>query len=119
MSTFIHDFEVSLIQVAPKISAIDAQVRAEIEYSQDGDWQIISVLVEAYRRLSIAEHQAKVSPWTFISAPEPIEAIIRQRLEADEKGEVQEAVREQIEEDRVCAADDAADHRRDMMMEDR
>ena len=46
----------------------------------------------------------------------PIFSIIHDRLENEWRGQVQDAVCEQIAEDRECAADDRADMRRDEMM---
>ncbi len=76
--------------------------QSEIAYARNGDWWIESV--------SVGDR---------VQLPAPIElvTIICQRLEGEWFDRVQNAVNEQIEEDRASAADDYADMRRDMMRE--
>ncbi len=114
MNSFTYEFDELPLVIADGIEAAFINGTAEIEYSRVGDWWISSVSVEGFG--------ARVDGkriWPQVPAPAPLVTIICHRLENEWFGKVQDAVRNQIEEDRVCAADDWADHRRDMMMEDR
>lgn len=84
-----------------------------------------AVYVDGYRKRSLAEKAkmrgAGLVPTSFEKKLVEVERgswmfnTIASRLENEWRDEVQNAVNEAIGEDRACAADNAADYRRDVM----
>lgn len=98
---------------------------ADISYHADGEWSVSSIYVDGYRERSLVE-KAKMRgdglvPTSFEKKLVEVERgswmfnTIASRLESEWRTKVQNAVNEAIGEDRACAADDAADYRRDVM----
>lgn len=111
MQTFDYDFEeLPLVIDETGIEAAFINGRAEIEYSRDGEWQIVGISVEGFGERIDGKRQ-----WPQVPAPVALMTIIANRLENEWLPKVLDAVNEQIAEDRQYAADDAADHRRDLM----
>jgi hypothetical protein len=92
--------------------------RAVISYSRDGDWGIDAIGIDVARYDHSSSSRERKSHW--LDAGTPLYTIIYDRLEhyKNYPASIQEAAREHLEEDRVCAADDYADYRRDLRMED-
>lgn len=114
MTTFNYEFE-ELPLVIDDETGIEAAFingQAEIEYSRDGEWQITGISVEGFGERIDGKRQ-----WPQVPAPVTLMTIIAGRLENEWCGKVTDAVMEQISEDRQCAADNAADMRRDSMIE--
>lgn len=98
---------------------------ADISYRPDGEWSVSAVYVDGYRKRSLAEKAkmrgAGLVPTSFEKKLVEVERgswmfnTIASRLENEWRDEVQNAVNEAIGEDRACAADNAADYRRDVM----
>ncbi len=98
---------------------------ADISYPPDGEWSVSAIYVDGYRERSLVE-KAKmrgdgIVPTSFEKKLVEIERgswmfdTIARRLENEWRDKVQNAVNEAIGEDRACAADNAADYRRDVM----
>ncbi len=113
MQTLIFPLDEIPLVIVDGVPGAHINGQAEIAYSRNGDWWIESVTVEGDKRVDDKQTYPQLVP------PGPLVTIICQRLEGELFGQVQDHVNAQIEEDRVCAADDWADHRRDMMMGDR
>jgi hypothetical protein len=105
MNTMTFDFDELPLVLAPGVEAAFVNGRAEIEYSSDGLWEITEVSLEGYRKLSFEERADGVKPWVYIPASAHLEHLIIGRLDNEWQHKVQEAVSEQIAEDRACAAD--------------
>jgi hypothetical protein len=94
--------------------------KAEVEYDRDGDWSVGrdwgpgAVLVEGYGEVDVTTGKRQ---WPYVPAPKELADIIVHRLENEWAPRVQEAVNEMIEHDYECEADDAADAKRDRLME--
>ena len=93
---------------------------AEINYSHDGDWGVESITLDGNRRSTPAERANGASHYTYatigIDRGTNLYFRVVDGLETVQRGDVQDMVNNQIEEDRICAADDRADARRDAMM---
>ena len=89
---------------------------ASIEYDRDGEWWVTGVSVEGYQKLTLSERAAGKKPWIYVKAPTQLEDMISHRLENEWRDRVSEAVREQLEQNRVDAADARYDERRDDRM---
>ncbi len=101
---------------------------AEISYDRNGEWAVESISLEGVKKnhysleemISAQVHKRPLSYWdrkpVALDAGTPIHSIIYDRLENEWRSKVDEAVREQMEGDRISAADDRADARRDAMM---
>ncbi len=113
MNTLVYPLDELPLVIVDGVPGAFINGQAEIAYSRNGDWWIESVSVEGDKRIDGKQTSPQLSP------SGPLVTIICQRLEGEWHDKVQNAVNEQIEEDRACAADDYADMRRDMMMEDR
>ena len=95
---------------------------------RDGEWAIESIVFDGRRKIkrSIEDYMAAAAAGVFPKTYEeknveldrgtPIHSIIYDRLENEWRDQVDEAVQGQIEEDRICAADDYADARRDALL---
>lgn len=104
---------------------------ATISYSGDEEWGIEGISFDGYRRNRwtvedhwIASQTGKPLPSydrkpVTLDATSPLHGIIYHRLENEWRGKVSNAVQEQIEEDRQCAADEYADMKRDERMLER
>lgn len=101
---------------------------AEISYHRDGEWTIQSISLDGCKRLHhtvedlwVAAQTMKFLP-AFERKPVALDEgtslflTIYHRLEHEWNGAVNDAVLEQIAEDRECEADDYADMKRDEMM---
>lgn len=117
MATFTYTFEELPLVIAPRIEGALINGRAEIEYSRDGSWSIAGVEVEALRELTSFQKKCGTPKWCYLPASEAIAAIIHGRLANEWFDRVQNAVSQQIVEDREGAADDRADARRARQME--
>jgi hypothetical protein len=117
MNTFNFEFynEMPLIVIDKETTAGDVDGHAEIEYTRDGDWGIKGIYIECYRARSFNEREVDpaIAASPIVEAPEPFNAMIRDRLENGWYARVQNAVNEHIESDREDAADRQADYRRD------
>ena len=79
--------------------------RAEIEYTDDvWDFSIVSVELQGEGK-------------NYVPADGWLALAIRQRLEGELSHKVEDAIRDEIEEQREYAADQAADYRREAMWE--
>ncbi len=115
MSTFTyHIDELPLVLTNDGIEAAYVNGEATIHYGADGLWHTEAVTIDGYGPIVDGKRT-----WPQVPAPHAIAQIIIERLEGEWESRVQEAVREQVEEDRICAADDYADMKRDQCMEDR
>jgi hypothetical protein len=83
--------------------------KAELEYSRDGEWMIVSVTLDAATSVIVRGKRM----WEQVECPPVIAAIIDQRLNKEWYDRVCDAVREQIEQDRVDAAEYRAEARRE------
>jgi len=108
MNTMIFPLEELPLVMANGIPGAFINGQTEIAYARNGDWWIESVSVEGFGDRVDGQRQ-----WPMIPAPIELVTIICQRLEGEWFDRVQNAVNEQIEEDRASAADDYADMRRD------
>lgn len=95
---------------------------ADISYRADGEWSVSAIYVDGYRERSLVERAKMRGDGTrFEKKLVEIERgswmfdTIARRLENEWRDKVQNAVNEAIGEDRACAADNAADYRRDVM----
>lgn len=134
MQTFSFSFDELPLIIENGFEAGLVAGSAEISYSRDGDWSVESISFDGHRTKSVAQQDAdldealvakKPLPSRYVCKPvaldrgTPIHSIVYDRLENEWSDKVQEAVNEQIEEDRQCAADDRADMRRDERMMER
>jgi hypothetical protein len=125
--TFNYEFEELPLVIENGFEAGLITGEAEISYSRDGEWGIEGISFDGYKRTPAdvwaAELRNGRQPANYIRKPvtldatSPLHGIIYHRLENEWSGKVQEAVQEQIEEDRQCAADNAADMKREQMRE--
>ncbi len=101
---------------------------AEISYDANGEWCIEAIYFEGCKKNHYSPEEMHTAVVKKISLPfwnrknvaldatSPIHGIIYHRLENEWRVLVDNEVAEQIENDRICAADDRADARRDAMM---
>lgn len=130
-TTFTYEFDELPLVIENGFDAGLVAGSADISYSRDGEWSVESINFDGYRRkpldqfateLAAAKSAGKPVPSMFDRKPvsldttSPLHGIIYHRLENEWSDKVQEAVFEQIEEDRQCAADDYADMKRDERM---
>jgi hypothetical protein len=108
MSTFTYSFEELPLVIHNGIEAGLINGAAEIRYSRDGSWHTEAITVEGFGERDAAGKRQ----WPQVPAPAQLAAMIVRRLENEWESRVDNAVAEQIEEDRICAADDYADMRR-------
>ena len=128
MKSFLFSFDDLPLVIENGFEACYITGDADISYTRDGEWAIESIVFDGRRKIkrSIEDYMeaaAKgVFPKTWEEKPveldrgTPIHSIIYDRLENEWRDQVDEAVQGQIEEDRICAADDYADQRRDARM---
>lgn len=119
MATFHYEFCELPLVIAPGIEGALINGRAEIEYQRDGYWRLGAIEVEGYRSLTMAEREAGVRPWVYLAANKSLTNIIAGRLKHEWSNKVDDAVAEQIETDRECAADDYADMKREQRLMER
>ncbi len=109
--TLLFSFDELPLVIHNGIPAAFVNGTADIAYSADGFWHIETVSVEGFGERVNGKRQ-----WPQVPAPAALTDIIVQRLEGEWAGKVVNAINEQIEEDRISAADDMADARRDRLM---
>jgi hypothetical protein len=120
--TLTHSFDDLPLIVDGAFEDQGVSGEAEISYWPDGEWSIKSISIEVSRYKNSAEMEATgitsryVRKQYVLDAGSPIHLILYERLEADKRGYVQEAVREQIAEDREDAREWNAEIRRDDAM---
>ncbi len=125
MNTFSYLFEELPLYAEAGWEAGSVTGKAELSYIREGDWNVESLTLEVTRQstpdeLKISGARFWVESNKRLEAGSWIYQLIEGRLTDEWADKVQEAVREQLEEDRICAADERADMRRDeMMLEDR
>ena len=127
-NTFTYTFDELPLVIENGFEACYITGDAEISYTRDGEWAIESIVFDGRRKIkrSVEEYYAAaaagVFPKTWEEKPveldrgTPVYGIIYDRLENEWRDQVDEAVQGQLEEDRICAADDYADQRRDERM---
>ena len=109
-NTFTYTFdEIPLVIDANGVEAGLVSGEAEIEYSSDGQWCIETITLQGFGSRDANGKRT----WPQIACPPVIAAIIDDRLNEEWYGRVCAAVREQIEQDRVDAAEYRAEARRD------
>jgi hypothetical protein len=89
---------------------------AEIKYGRNCHWEIDSISIEGWIKLTPEQREAGKRPWVYVAAPDEIATLIGQRLEGEWHDQVQDAVNAQLCSDREDAAEVRADMRRDHMM---
>jgi hypothetical protein len=133
MKTFEYNFDDLPLVIENGFEACEVAGSAEVSYSSDGEWSVESIHFDGNKRNHYTLEQlyeaqktnAPLPHWTRQSVEldrgTPIFSIIHDRLENEWRERVQDAVRQQIEDDRIQAADDAADYAyerlRERMME--
>jgi hypothetical protein len=128
MKSFLFSFDDLPLVIENGFEACYITGDAEISYTRDGEWAIESIVFDGRRKIkrSIEEYMAAAAAGVFPKTWEeknveldrgtPIYSIIYDRLENEWRDQVDEAVQGQIEEDRISAADDYADRRRDALL---
>jgi hypothetical protein len=120
--TLTHSFDDLPLIVDGAFEDQGVSGEAEISYWPDGEWSIKSISIEVSRYKNAAEMEATGITSRYgrkqhvLDAGSPLYLILYERLEADKRGYVQNAVREQISEDREDAAEYRAELRRDDRM---
>ena len=109
--SFLFDFQELPLVIGLHGEAGFISGQAEIEYELDGEWMILNVTLEGASRLVNGK---RVYPQA--DAPAAVAAIVDARLHDEWHGQVQDAVREQIEQDREDALEQRAEMRRDERM---
>ena len=112
-NTFSWTFdEIPLVIDANGVEAGLVSGEAEIEYSRDGEWSIENITLQGF---GTRDANGKRT-WPQVECPPVIAAIIDQRLNKEWYGRVCDAVRVQLEQDRVDAREQQSDYRRDDRM---
>jgi hypothetical protein len=114
MRIFNFTFEELPLVVVNGVEGALINGEAEVSYGHDG-WEIGSITVEGYRRITQAERNAGIKPWVQVPAPAALASIIHDRLMGEWSRKVDDAVIDQIEIDR----EDAAEYRGELHREDR
>ena len=114
VNTFTYTFDEIPLVIVDGTEAGLVSGEAEIEYSRDGEWLIAGITLQGFG----ARDANGKRTWPQVECPPVIAAIIDERLNKEWHDRVCDAVQEKIAEDRTCAADNAADYRRDRMMGD-
>jgi len=112
INSFTFSFDEVPLAIADGVSAGFVNGTAEIEYSADGEFDIINITLEGEGRTGANGKRY----YPQVDAPPVIAAIIDTRLHKEWLCFVQDAVREQIASDREDAAEQRADARRDARM---
>ena len=108
MATFTYEFEELPLAIVNGIEAAFINGSLEVEYDEDGGWDIETVNVEGFGERVNGKRQ-----WPHVPAPKPLADLILHRFSHDDwQNKVETAVCEQIAKDYECAAADRADMRR-------
>jgi len=108
MRSFTYEFEELPLAIVDGIPAVFTNGCADIAYSRDGRWGVMSIGVEGHRDISREERAAGKRPWVYVTAPATLCCIIVDRLESEWRYKVSSAVSDRLEKDREYEADDRA-----------
>lgn len=112
-NTFTYEFDELPLVIANGIPAALINGCAEIKYDRSGHWDVDSISVEGYQALTQEERAAGKRPWVYVAAPTEIEVLIAYRLEQEWFDKVQDAINEQLAEDREEARERNLEYRRE------
>jgi len=108
-NTFSYTFDEIPLVIANGVEAALVSGEAEIEYSRDGEWCIETITLQGFG----ARDANGKRTWPQVDCPPVIAAMIDERLNKEWYTRVCDAVREQLEQDRVDAAEARYEARRD------
>lgn len=111
MTSFFYTFEELPLAIVNGIEAGLVNGQAEIHYDSRGNWKIGDLTLEGFGQRVNGARQ-----WPQVACPDAIATIIRQRLESDWTGRVEDAISDQLERDREDAAEYRAERRREERM---
>lgn len=114
MPTFTYEFDELPLAIVNGIEAAFINGSAEIEYANDGYWQLGAISVEGFGDRVNGKRE-----WPQVPAPPALAAMIIHRLTNDWDDKVSTAVQERIAEDHECERDNWADMRREERMLER
>lgn len=132
MPHFNYIFEELPLIVQDGFGTAEVYGCAEIAYSVDGSWCVNAIFLDGTKRVELTElekvaERLKGLPRThriehtliYVNKQTQIFVAIKHRLECAWSSRVQDAVREQIENDREAEIDAAADRKMDLRREER
>jgi hypothetical protein len=108
MQTFTYEFEELPLVIAGGIEAGLINGQAQVDYSRDS-FEIGQITLEGFGQRVNGKRQ-----WPQVLAPDAIANIVRQRLDNEWYDKVYTAFVEQLASDREDAAEQRADHARDL-----